>query len=64
MLGPPLGSFIYGYLGFAWTFWVFSAFIMGNLGMLFVYLPNQLNYDKDSLVESRKTIEELAIFEG
>lgn len=58
MLGPPIGSFIYGLLGFSWTFWVFSVLILANLLMLVVFLPDQLNHDEHALVEFPSTLDD------
>jgi MFS family permease len=43
MIGPSIGSFLYGYLNYAWTFYFFSILIGINLILLVIYIPNKLN---------------------
>ena len=43
MVGPPIGSFLYGYLNYAWTFYSLSITIFINLFVLVIFLPNELN---------------------
>ena len=43
MIGPSFGSFLYGYLDYAWTFYILSIFIGINLVILVLYIPNELN---------------------
>ena len=46
MIGPPLGSIIYGHLGYAWAFYFFTILLAYNLVCLIVLMPASLN-DKD-----------------
>jgi MFS family permease len=46
MLGPGLGSFVFGFFGYAWAFYAFSVLLGLNLLIMMFYLPKQLNYDK------------------
>ena len=48
MVGPPIGSLVYGYFGFSWAFWVFSIMFIINLFMLLPFLPDGLNYDAET----------------
>jgi MFS family permease len=39
MVGPPLGSIIYGYLDFQWTFYVFAILVLINLVLCLLFIP-------------------------
>ena len=41
--GPALGSFIYGYLGFSDTFYVFSSFLALALIQHFILTPSSIS---------------------
>ena len=43
ILGPPVGGLIYSYMGYAWTFYIFSVIISLNLFVQIYYVPDILN---------------------
>ncbi len=43
IIGPPMGSIIYGYYGYEWTFVAFGILIFLDLVMCFFLIPNKLN---------------------
>jgi MFS family permease len=43
MIGPPLGSFLYGIVDYAWTFYLLSLFIGLNGLISYLFIPDQLN---------------------
>lgn len=47
MLGPSVGSFVYGYFGYAVTFYFFSLFIFIALILQIVLIPNAVNKPND-----------------
>jgi MFS family permease len=71
MIGPSVGSFLYGYLNYAWTFYFLSICIGINLILLAIYTPNKLNntnefsFDRTSLTKgfliSRQIIMPLSV---
>ena len=47
ILGPPIGSLMYGYFGFQGAFYVFSIVILINLIVCIFLLPNKLNFTRE-----------------
>ena len=43
ILGPPLGSLIYGISGYQWAFYAFSLLTLGNFLNCAAFIPNKLN---------------------
>ena len=57
LVGPPLGSIVYGFAGYAWTFYTFAILIAISTVFSSLFLPNALNKNKnDANVESRATL--------
>lgn len=50
MLGPPIGSFIYGSFGFDWVFYFFSIWIFFMLLLQMIFIPSKYNFEKKSIV--------------
>jgi len=46
MVGPPLGSFIYGHLGFGCVFYFFSLWIGVMLIIQYFFIPARYNFDE------------------
>ena len=46
MIGPPIGSVMFGLWGYAWAFYVFSVVIGIIIICQLIYIPNILNFDK------------------
>lgn len=44
MVGPPIGGFVYGFLGYQGTFYFFSVVIIGSLIIQIIYIPSTLNF--------------------
>jgi MFS family permease len=55
MVGPPLGSIIYGQLGYAWAFYFFTILLAYNLVCLVILMPNSLNKEDDEVGPSSQT---------
>lgn len=53
MIGPPLGSVFYGLYGYDMTFYIFSIFFLYNFIILYIFLPDKLNYDGKALIKKR-----------
>ena len=51
MLGPSLGSLIYGFFGYAITFYFFSVFIFLAIVLQTILIPNSVNKPKDEEME-------------
>lgn len=51
MVGPPIGSFMYGFWGYAWAFYVFSVIIFIVLVLQVFLIPSKLNakYNVDEM---------------
>lgn len=59
MLGPPLGSFIYGKWNFASVFYFFSVWIFIMLIFQTLFIPSSYNYDRESTMKPKaETIKE------
>lgn len=43
ILGPPIGSAIYGHAGFAWAFFAFSILLALNFVSCFLFIPWKIN---------------------
>jgi MFS family permease len=56
MLGPPIGSLLYGQFGYAWAFYFFSILLGYNLISTILFVPGELNYDKESSIQVRESI--------
>jgi MFS family permease len=54
MIGPVLGSVVYGLVGYESTFYIFGGVIFCGLCTVFVLLPGRLNHAKDSQPEPEK----------
>lgn len=58
MVGPSIGSFLYGFCDYAWTFYTLSIFIAANLAVSIIFIPQKLNnvidpsYDRNVLLSS------------
>lgn len=50
MVGPPLGSFIFGNLNFAMVFYFFSIWIFIMMVLQYVFIPSSYNKDRQSTV--------------
>jgi len=52
MIGPPIGSFMYGFFGYAWAFYVFSIIILLVIVLQVALIPSKLNvkynYDENN----------------
>ena len=46
VIGPPVGSFLYGYFGYAWTFYSISVLMGINIILCLFLLPNKLNKNR------------------
>jgi predicted MFS family arabinose efflux permease len=56
MSGPVIGSIVYGFVGFANTFFVFAGILLACGIMVLFFLPNRLNdMSKVSEEEERKS---------
>lgn len=44
MIGPVLGSLVYGWVGYECTFYVFGSVIFAGLCTVFMLLPRRLNH--------------------
>ena len=47
IIGPPIGSIMYGYFGFEGAFMVFSGIIFINLATCICLLSNKLNLTRE-----------------
>jgi hypothetical protein len=52
MLGPVLGSMIYGAVGFMYTFIIFAVLISFGAIAVMKFLPNSLNHTYHALDDS------------
>ena len=43
IIGPPMGSAIYGVLGYGWAFYSFSILAALNLMQVCYFIPNKIN---------------------
>jgi len=43
IVGPPLGSLIYGFSGYQWSFYAFSILILSNFAQCVFLIPNKIN---------------------
>ena len=50
MLGPPLGSFIFGKLSFAMVFYFFSIWIFVMMILQYVFIPSSYNKDREGTI--------------
>ena len=48
MLGPFIGSIIYGYLNFECVFYFFSIWIFIMILLQMAFIPSSFNYDRES----------------
>lgn len=63
MIGPPIGSFMYGFFQYAWAFYIFSIIIFIVIILQVVLIPSKLNikYNLDEMpaplpkIENRNT---------
>lgn len=53
MIGPPIGSVIYGNFGFAWVFYFFSIWIFLMFIGQIVFIPNSYNQDKKAISKTK-----------
>ena len=53
ILGPPLGSLIYGLSNYATTFYFFAALIFISMILCYVFIPNRLNKNEGENNESK-----------
>jgi MFS family permease len=57
MIGPVLGSMIYGQLGYENTFFTFAGILLASCALVFFILPkrlNKLDADLDALAEDQE----------
>lgn len=54
MLGPPLGSVVYGQTNFACVFYFFSIWIFIMIFLQMAFIPNSYNYDRESTMKPTK----------
>ena len=54
VIGPPLGSLMYGALGYQWTFYFSSILLTCSMINSQIFLPNKLNStkSKNSVIQS------------
>ena len=45
MIGPLLGSIFYGFVGYAYTFYIFSGFIMLILLLIITAVSAKINHE-------------------
>lgn len=58
VLGPVLGSFIFNFTGFMLTYVSFGVLLASGALMIYVILPNRLNFDAEKDITSSETISE------
>jgi len=63
MLGPPLGSVIYGQLKFAAVFYFFSIWIFIMILLQMAFIPSSYNYDRESTMAPAKNKSEVEALE-
>jgi MFS family permease len=51
MIGPALGSVMYGVLGYDWAFYAFSIMIVMTFFVQLIFLPSSLNSEDDDETE-------------
>lgn len=61
MVGPPIGSFMYGFFGYAWAFYVFSIIIFIVIVLQVYLIPSKLNrkYNtgaSEEIIERRNSV--------
>ena len=54
MLGPPLGSVVYGHTNFACVFYFFSIWIFIMIFLQMAFIPSSYNYDRESTMKPVK----------
>jgi hypothetical protein len=60
MLGPVLGSLIYGFMGYEDTFYVFTGFIsLGAIVVIFL-LPTSINFAGEESKDEKKQDENIS----
>ena len=52
MMGPAVGSVIYGFKGYAPTFYFFSIFIFLSMILQGCFIPYKLNKPKDEVLDN------------
>jgi MFS family permease len=57
IVGPPMGSVIYGLGGYAWTFYAFALIITANVILCLVCLPADLNKESQKHEVVEETVE-------
>ena len=45
IIGPPVGSLMYGFFDYQWAFYAFSIFLTFNAILCVFLIPNSLNYN-------------------
>jgi MFS family permease len=48
IIGPPVGSFLYGKFGYAWAFYAVSILMFFNIILCIILIPNKLNRATES----------------
>jgi MFS family permease len=56
VIGPPIGSMIYGRFGYQWAFYSTSIFVFINVIICMFFVPNKLNLNHESNVSKRQTL--------
>jgi len=54
MIGPVMGSFIYGFVGYQFTFYIIAAILLACCILVFFVLPNELNTVDDAALEDEE----------
>ena len=49
ILGPPLGSIVFGLFGYQWSFYVFSILLFVNLINCICFIPSKLNIKNEDI---------------
>ena len=53
ILGPPLGSLIYGFSDYATTFYFFAALVFISMILCNVFIPNSFNKNEEENNDSK-----------
>jgi MFS family permease len=54
VIGPPLGSVMYGSLGYAWAFYSTSIMVFCNILLCLKFVPSKLNVNPESNASKRQ----------